>query len=347
MLMLVTSVTLCIGFSFLCSFLESVLYSTRAITLEAAASQGSREAMTMRTLKSKVEKPLAAILIVNTLANTGGAALAGWAAGDVLGGGSLITFSALFTLGVLLLGEILPKTLGAVHWRTLWRWSITPLTLMMTAMAPLIWLTQAFTGLLVRGQSSAPRISEDEILAAARLGARGGQISKLEHDLIKNIILLEEVKAHDIMTPRTVMLAMDGEIPLSLARREARNWAFSRVPIFRGSPDEVVGYVLKSEVLSKETREDAKLSAMAKPVRFVPPSANALNLLNAFLRRREHLCLVVDEYGGIMGLVTLEDVLESLVGSEIVDEKDQVADMQDLARRKGQEVLQNEEASEA
>lgn len=340
MSILLTAVSLCIGFSFLCSMLESVLYSTRAITLEAAANRGSREAMAMRGLKAKVEKPLAAILILNTLANTGGAALAGWAAGEMWGGTALVGFSALFTLAVLLVGEIVPKTLGAVHWRSLWRWSLGPIRFMMFTLAPITWLTHAVTSLVVRGHSGAPRISEEEILAAARMGARGGQISKLEHDLIKNIILLEEVKASDIMTPRTVMFAADGNLPLAAAREQARSWAYSRVPVYRRDVEDVVGYVLKAQVLALDSPpEQAVLATLAKKVNFVPASANALDLLNAFLRRRQHMCLVVDEYGGIMGLVTLEDVLESLVGSEIVDEKDQVEDLQALARRQGQEVL--------
>ncbi len=345
---LISAVSLCIGFSFLCSLLESVLYSTRAITLEAAASRGSREALAMRGLKAKVEKPLAAILILNTVANTGGAAITGWAAGGLWEGPSLLIFSVLFTLGVLLVGEILPKTLGAVHWRGLWRWSLGPIRMMMFTLAPLTWLTQALTSLVVRGHGGAPRVSEEEILAAARLGARGGHISKLEHDLIKNIILLEEVKASDIMTPRTVMFAADGNLSLARAKEQARSWAFSRVPVYNKDVEDVVGYVLKSEVLALQGPSDqSKLLGLAKKVSFVPPSANALNLLNSFLRRRQHVCLVVDEYGGIMGLVTLEDVLESLVGSEIVDEKDQVADMQDLARRQGQEVLKNSERGPA
>ncbi len=340
MITLIVAVGVSLATSFLCSLLESVLYSTRAITLEAAAGRGSPQALQMRALKAKVEKPLAAILILNTLANTGGAALAGWAAGEVWGGaGSLLIFSAVFTLLVLLFGEIIPKTLGAVHWRRLWPGSVVPLTAMMRFLAPLIWLSQALTNLVVRGHGTAPRVSDEEILAAARLGARAGQISQMEHDLIRNIIRLEEVKAEGIMTPRTVMLALDGAIPIGEAKQLARAWSFNRVPVYLGGPEDVAGYVLKTEVLAADPERDGEpLAALAKRLRFVPPSANALDLLNAFLRRREHLVMVVDEYGGIMGLLTMEDVLESLVGSEIVDEKDQVADLRDLARRLGQGV---------
>lgn len=347
MLTLVLAVVITVGVSFFCSLLESVLYSTRAITLEALANQGSRQAMAMKRLKAAIETPLAAILILNTLANTGGAALAGWAAGEVWGTGSLLLFSAGFTLTILMFSEILPKTLGAVHWRGLWRFSVGPLSVMVLVLKPVIWLTQTVTSLVTKRRSTTVRVSEDEILAAARMGARGGEISKLEHDLIQNIIALEDVRAGEIMTPRTVMFMVDGSRLLSQVAEEARGWSFSRVPVYVGNPDEVVGYVLKNDVLGRDPRQkDERLLQVAKRVRFVPPSANALDLLNSFLRRREHLNLVVDEYGGIMGLITLEDVLETLVGSEIVDEKDQVADMQELARKRGRRVLKEQEGGQ-
>jgi CBS domain containing-hemolysin-like protein len=348
MITLLIAVGLSVGISFLCSLLESVLYSTRVLTLEAAAGRGSPQAVQMRNLKAKVEKPLAAILILNTLSNTGGAALAGWAAGEVWGDpAALIAFSAGFTLVVLLGGEIFPKTLGAVHWRRLWPRAVWPLTAMIKALRPLIWLSQAFTSLVIRGPGSAPRVSDEEILAAARLGARAGQISQMEHDLIRNIIGLEEVKAEGVMTPRTVVVAADGALTIAQAKEQAKAWGFTRVPVFRGGPEDVAGYVLKSEVLAAPpAKGNEPLASLAKPLRFVPASANALDLLDSFLRRREHMVMVVDEYGGIMGLLTLEDVLESLVGSEIVDEKDQVDDLQDLARRRGRVVLAKSEGEE-
>ena len=208
-------------------------------------------------------------------------------------------------------------------------------------MSPAIWATQGITHLITRRQGSAVKISEDEILAAARLGHSHGEISRLEHDLIKNIILLEEIRAQDIMTPRTVIQSIDGDAPLAQVRQAVGNWHHTRVPVYEHEPENVVGYVLSSEVsASPKAKGGEPVKSLAKPVRFVPGSANALNLLSSFLRRREHLYLVVDEYGGIMGLVTLEDVLESLVGSEIVDEKDGVDDLQELARRRGKRVLQ-------
>ena len=340
MITLVLAVGISIVVSAGCSLLESVLYSTRVITLEAAADGDKVRAHRMQHLKLKVENPLAAILILNTLANTAGAALAGWAAGEVWGPGSLWVFSLCFTLAILLFSEIIPKTVGAVHWKKLWRRSVNPLLGMCLVLKPMIVLTQAVTRLITKSREQQTPVSEDEILAAARLGATGGEISAMERDLIQNIIHLEDVRAADILTPRTVMLMVDGQSDLAQIKEQAVGWPYSRVPVFEETMDQVVGYILKSEVLAAPKANDNKpVRELAKPVSFVPATANALSLLSSFLRRRKHLYMVVDEYGGIMGLVTLEDVLESLVGSEIIDENDTVADLQEMARQRGARVL--------
>lgn len=342
-LTLVGVVGLSILISASCSLLESVLYSTRRITLQAGVQRGDRMAVMMEKLKSNVDSPLAAILILNTIANTAGAAVAGWAASQVWGAGSLWVFSIAFTLAILFFSEILPKTVGAVYWRGLWRRTVYPLLGMVFLLYPLIFLTRAVTRLVTGRKGAGARVSEEEILAAAKLGQMGGEISEMEHQLIRNIIYLEEVKAADIMTPRTVLLAADGRLTAGEVGREAAQWPFSRVPIYEGNLDQVVGYVLKYEVMGRALEAgETRLTELAKPLHFVPASANALNLLKLFLGRGQHVFGVVDEYGGLMGLVTLEDVLESLVGSEIVDESDVIVDLQELARQSGRAMLEAE-----
>jgi CBS domain containing-hemolysin-like protein len=308
--------------------------------LEAEAHLGVAQARQMKRMKAEVDVPLSAILILNTLAHTVGAALAGWAAGEIWGAGSLWVFSLVFTLAILIFSEIIPKTVGAVYWRALWKGSVPVLRIMIASVRPVIWFTQLITKLITRGSGKAPSISEEEILAAAKMGATAGQISNMEHELIHNIIGLEEVRAGDIMTPRTVLFTARTDTPLSQARQEAKDWPHTRVPLVDDGPEDVVGYVIKDDVVAAEAEKPGDtLADLAKRVRFVPPSANALDLLQSFLKRREHMYLVVDEYGGIMGLVSLEDVLESLVGSEIVDEHETVADLADLARRRAKAKL--------
>ena len=344
---LVIAVSASILISALCSLLESVLYSTRIITLEAAAASGNRYALAMRAFKSQVDRPLAAILILNTAANTAGAALAGWAAGQVWGAGSLWAFSVFFTLAILLFSEIIPKTVGAVHWRSLWAPSIFPLRMMILLLTPFIWLTQAVTGIITRSRKKGAPVSEEEILAAAHMGARGGEISRMEAELIGNIIGLEEITAADIMTPRTMMMSLSGELTVDEVELDARRWAHTRIPVWQESPDGVKGYVHKDDIIRLEGRDlDKTLMSFIKPVRFVPGGANALRLLASFLALKEHLVIVVDEYGGVMGLVTLEDVIESLVGSEIVDETDQEVDLQEPARRRARAMLKASEEQE-
>ena len=344
MVTLIAAVGLSIGISALCSLLESVLYSTRAITLESVPEEDQPVARQMQLLKREVETPLSAILILNTVANTAGAALAGWAAGEVWGSGSLWVFSLGFTLAILFFSEIVPKTVGAVYWRHLWRFSIKPLKTMIVFSLPLIFAMKGVTHAITRHRDGAPQISEDEILAAARIGAKEGEITELEHSLIHNIIMLEEVRASDIMTPRTVMFTEKGRRTLDEVVEDARVWPHTRVPVYGEDQEDILGYVLKYQVLAKgQTDPKMHLSELAKKVSYVPASANALTLLTKFLRRREQMCLVVDEWGGISGLITLEDVLETMVGAEIVDESDLVADMQELARLRAKNKLQPEE----
>ena len=344
---LILAVAISVFVSAFCSLLESILYSTRLISVQAAVEQGSRAGTLMKQLKTRVDRPLAGILILNTLANTAGAALAGWAAGRVFGAEYLWVFSLVFTLLILIFSEIIPKTVGAVYWKGLWQWSVFPLRMLVILLSPLIWLTRGMTRIITKGRGTAVLVSEDDILAAASLGHRDGEITKMEADLIHNIIGLEEISASDIMTPRTVMVAVDGGMRVSEILPEARNWAYSRLPVFEGTNENITGYVLKDKVLATDAeKEDPRLADISRPLKFMPASANALMLLKHFLSRRAHMCLVVDEYGGIDGLVTMEDVLESLVGSEIVDELDEVVDMQELARRKARRMLSNEETQD-
>lgn len=337
---LVAVVGLSIMISAGCSLLESVLYSTRRLTLEAEAAGGDHAAALMMGLKLNVDRPLSAILILNTVANTAGASVAGWAAAHVWGAHSLWAFSIAFTLGILFFSEILPKTVGAVYWRKLWRRTVWPLKAMIWILAPLIALTRIVTVSITGKSGLKASVSQEEILAAARMGSAGGQISEMEHQLIRNIIGLEDIRATDIMTPRTVIQAAEGGLTAGQLGARAASWPVTRIPVFRGNLDQVIGYVLKTDVLVCGLGEsDTTLAEMAKPVQFVPGSVDALSLLSRFLRSREQMFIVVDEYGGTMGLVTLEDVVESLVGSEIVDEEDVIVDMQEMARQSGRAKL--------
>ena len=340
MIILVLVVCLTIFVSAQCSLYETTLYSTRMGSLEAAKSTPKLKgpAHKMIEMKRRISEPLAAILILNTIANTAGATIAGMYAHKVLGTSLVPLFSALFTLAILLFAEIIPKTLGAVHWRGLWPYIVWPLNIMKYGLYPLILATEKLTSWLMKGRS-APGITEEDILGMVRLGAREGEISEWEEFMVHNIIRLEDMKAREIMTPRTVMFALNGDMTVDEALKISSEKGFTRMPVYRGEREHIIGYVMIHDLSLAHTSKEpgATLATIAKPIAFAPEITNCLTLLNAFLKKRLQIVVVTDEYGGVAGLVTLEDLLEVVLGAEIVDERDTVVDMQELARRTAQD----------
>ena len=333
-LMLVVFLTL--GISALCSLFEATLYSTRMGALEAAKSEGhlSRQALRFIGMKRQIDVPIAAILILNTIANTAGATLAGMYAANVLGASRVLVFSLVFTLGILFLSEIVPKTLGAVYWRRLWPLIVLPLTVMRYVLYPAIAVTQGITKILTQGQTIPP-VTEDEIVAMARLGAQAGEITPEESHMVHNIIELENKQVRDIMTPRTVIFSLDASLTAEEALPEVNSKGLTRIPVYEDDREHIVGYVMLQDLSAARTskQDDVQLRAIAKPISFIPETVNCLTLLTTFLKNRRHIAIVSDEYGGVAGLVTLEDLIETLLGEEIVDETDRVVDLQQSARQ--------------
>jgi CBS domain containing-hemolysin-like protein len=319
-----------------CAFYEAILYSTRSATLEAARASGYKTELASQLLemKKKIAVPIAALVIMTTLANTAGAFVVGIIAGDVLGSSMVPLFSVLFSLGILFIGEIAPKTLGAVYWRQLWPYVVRPLKLMKYGLYPLILVTQGLSHVLTRGHK-AQHITEEEILAMVRMGALEGQISHNESLLVHNIIDLENRPVRTIMTPRTVIFSLNAALTAEEAVKVAHLKGFTRIPIYENDHENVTGYVLIRDLLSATAlgNPQVPISSMANPISFVPDTSNLLVLLTSFLKQRRHIAIVVDEYGGVAGLVTLEDLIETLLGDEIVDETDSVVDLQEQARR--------------
>ncbi len=333
---LMTVVFLTLGISALCSLFEATLYSTRMGALEAVKSQGrlGRQAQRFISMKRQIDVPIAAILILNTIANTAGATLAGMYAADVLGASRVLFFSLAFTLGILFLSEILPKTFGAVYWRRIWPLIVWPLTTMRYALYPAIVITQAVTHFMTRGHT-VPPITEDEIVAMARLGAQAGEITPAESHMVHNIIELENRQVREIMTPRTVIFSLDANMTVEEALPLVNARGFTRIPLYEEDREHIVGYVMFQDLSAARTsnRAHAQLRAMAKPLTFIPETVNCLTLLTTFLKFRRHIAIVSDEYGGVAGLVTLEDLIETLLGEEIVDETDRVVDLRQSARQ--------------
>lgn len=337
-LIVVAVVTILI--SFLCSLYEAILYSTRMSTLEVEKSEGKQKskAQKMISMKNRISIPISAILILNTVAHTAGATIAGMYAAKALGDAMVPLFSVVFTIAVLFLSEILPKTIGAVYWRALWPTIVWPLTIMKYALYPFIILTQKFSESLTDSRNTVPHVTEAEILGTIRMGARDGQISQWESLMLHNIIRLENKAVEEIMTPRTVMFTLNEDMELEKAFRLANEKGFSRIPVYRGDRENIVGYVMLNDLISAQMLNEpgTKISSITKPIMFVREDQNCLVLLTSFLKKRLHIAMIGDDYGGVAGLVTLEDLIETILGAEIVDETDDVVDLQKMARKRMQ-----------
>jgi len=333
MLELVLAVGFAVGISAMCSLFEAVLYSVPLRHIASLGPAAGRTGRVLRSLRSDVERPIAAILSLNTIANTAGATVAGAAAAEVFGSAWVGYFSAAFTLAILLFSEVIPKTAGVVYARALAPLVARPLQFMVWVLRPLIWLTGLATRVVSRGQGAPDHVSEDELLVLARLGLQAGSLDANEAGVIENILSLESKTVHEVMTPRTVIFSLSAEMTVAEVREQTHLLNHSRIPVYDTDADDIVGMVMRREVLTAmvEDREGVVLESMMRPVDFVAESVSLDRVLRIFLERRQHLLMVIDEFGGLAGLVTLEDVLEEVLGQEIVDEFDPAADMRQLA----------------
>lgn len=348
MLELAITVALVILISAACSLSEAVLYSVPASHVEQLAEAGRRSGRIMRKLRKNVDRPITAILTLNTIANTAGAAIAGALAASVFGSKWVGVFSAFITLAILLFSEVIPKTAGVVYSRRLLRFVARPLQLLVWILRPFIWLCTLATKIVSRRHES-DVISEEELLAMARMGLRTGVIAEDEAAVIQNILSLEMKAAQDVMTPRTVVFTLSADITVDEARHADGFFVHSRIPVYFKNGEDIGGLVHRRDVLGAvaDDKLDVKVSALMKPVHFVLDKTRLNKVLKLFLERREQLFVVIDEYGGLSGVVTLEDILEEILGQEIVDEFDEVEDMRKLAQERRQQVMHDLDSFEA
>jgi CBS domain containing-hemolysin-like protein len=337
MSLLLLYVALALGVSFLCSIMEAVLLSVPPSYVARLEADGSATGRRLARLKAKVDRPLAAILSLNTIAHTVGAAGAGAQAAVVFGSAWFGVFSAVLTFLILVLSEIVPKTLGALYWRALVPWVVRLLVPVMLLMWPLVLLSRGITLLIARGEET-PIVERAEIAALAELGAREGVLRAGESRIVRNLFRFGQLRAEDIMTPRTVLVALpeDATVKSTLERDEL--FRFSRLPVYSGSLDNVTGFVLKSDILLHAARaagqgEGVRMSELQRSILTVPESLPLPALFDRLMADGAHVARVVDEFGGTAGLVTMEDVFETLIGLEIVDEMDTVEDLREHARQ--------------
>ena len=339
MTVFIVSVALVLIISALCSLSEAAIYAVRLPFVRRLTEGGSQAGAILSGFKENMERPISAILIINTTANTAGAAIAGAQARLLFGESALVWFSLTFTLAVLFFSEIIPKVAGVVFNRPISQIIAAPWDVAIKLLFPLIWLTQHVTSLFKPRESViAP---EDEVQHFAQMSAEEGSIMQHEAEMVSNVLRLDRVKTRDLMTPRPVVFKIASDTPLESLAKQVSEWTHSRVPVYDADNPEVwKGVVFARDALAAlaDGREGIRVEQLAKPLFFVAEDTPGHILLRTFLRRRTHLFGVIDGYGDITGIITLEDVVESLIGEEIVDESDSAVDMQEVARRRRQEI---------
>ncbi|QCB46143.1 hemolysin family protein [Hydrogenophaga sp. PAMC20947] len=333
--LLVLYVVLALLFSFLCSVAEATLLSITPSYIAGLKEAQPQKATLLKQLKEdNIDQSLAAILTVNTIAHTVGAIGAGSKATSVFGSAWFGLFSAVMTLLILFLSEIVPKTLGAVYWRQLASPTAAFVNLLVKSMYPLIVVSERITR-LISGGKKLHDFNREEFVALAGIGQEQGLINERESKIIRNLFLFKSVEASTIMTPRIVVAALQKDTPVHEALGTPEKTPFSRLPIYGNDLDSVSGFVLREDLLvaQNQGKGEQPVSTFRREIVSVPSSTPLSRLLETLLEQRQHIAVVVGEYGETKGLVTLEDVVETLLGIEILDEGDKVEDMQQLARQ--------------
>ncbi len=324
--------------SFLCSVAEAVLLSVSPSFIAHLRQQGNPLADRLQRIKSSIDRSLAGILTLNTIAHTVGAGGAGAEAAAYFGERWVGLSMAILTLLILFLSEIVPKTLGAVYWRSLAGPTAAFVRLLIVTLYPLIWVSELLTKLITRGKPT-HSFSREEFAALTDVGVERGQIEVEESRIVKNLFRFRGLKVEAIMTPRTVVFALQQDLTIDAALARHADTAFSRIPIYGENQDDVRAFVLKVDLMREKLagRGSLPLRELGRELQAVSEKASLEAVFERLLDDQLHLLLVLDEYGGLAGLVTLEDVVETLLGLEIVDEADEVDDLRKLARQKWEE----------
>ncbi|MFA7383536.1 MAG: hemolysin family protein [Desulfurivibrionaceae bacterium] len=336
MILLCLYVGLAIVISAICSLSEAAFYSLPMSHIEIISQKHKRIGRILMGMKKDIHRPITAVLTLNTIANTAGATISGAAAIAVFGADSMVWFSILFTMAILLFSEILPKTLGVSYCRELALWIAYPLHWMIKLLTPFILIIQAIARLLP-AKDDALLVSAQEIQALARQSHKSGEISLQERRVITNILDLKDKTVRQIMTPLTVTFMLDANLTVAQAMQanEMLNM-HSRIPVYEKNTDEVVGIILRKDIFNWGTQGagEKSLREFMQPVHFVPETGRLTAVMLEFFDHHKHLFVVVDEYGSVTGVVSLEDIIEEIVGREIIDESDRDTDMRELAKRK-------------
>jgi len=332
---------LSIAFSFLCSVWEAVLLSIPPSYVAARVKEGTRMGNRLGRFKADIDRPLAAILTLNTIAHTVGAIGVGAQAARLFSDSRVwginiaaVVVPTVMTLAILILSEIIPKTLGANYWRSLVGVTIRAVTIIIYTLYPLVWLSQVITRRL-KNDKERSVLSRSEFSAMAETITEQGVLQKQEFGIIKNLLRFQRVRAQDVMTPRTVVIAADENQTIGAFNLEYPAPRVSRIPVYDKTIDHITGFVIRSEMLALlvEGKQEMRLKDFKRPIVVVGENDLLPDVFNTLIEQQAHIAVVVSQYGGTSGVLAMEDVVETLLGLEIVDEFDHTADMQGLARK--------------
>jgi CBS domain containing-hemolysin-like protein len=345
MVTLILFFVVAIAVSFVCSLWEAVLLSTTPSFISRLQIEKAHIGNMLNKMKDDIDRPLSAILTLNTIAHTVGAMGVGVQAGKLFGNHNFslfnieITYESLIaggmTLAILILSEIIPKTIGANFWKELTPFTVRSLHVLLIILAPFVWLSKWITRLVIADKGRSV-FSRADFAAMADAGLKSGALDREEKSIIQNLLRLENLKVRDIMTPRSVIMMVDEEYTMTEIYDELKPMVFSRIPVFHDHPDNVTGLVLKDNILENlaQDRHGVTASEIKREILFIEDNYSVAKLMDTLIINREHLAMVADSFGSIVGLVTMEDLFETLLGLEIVDESDKVEDLQKLAMEK-------------
>lgn len=337
--------------SFMCSVLEAVLLSTPISFIAMKEQEGAANASLLMNYKKDPDRALSAILSFNTIAHTVGAAGVGAEAAKVFENVPVGVISAVLTILILVLSEIIPKTIGSYYWRSLAMSAAPVIRVMIILMYPLVWLSEFITR-LVASEKQPLSVSREEVTAMVNVGTEEGVFESQEKAIIQNLFKLDNITVGEIMTPRTVVVGAQENTTLREFYANEENRTYSRIPIYGDTPDFMTGYILKQTVLENlaEDKFDIELRDIRRPILSYDEETPVGDVWEEMLKGKEHIAQVRNEYGLFLGVVSMEDIIETIIGQEIVDEKDTVVDLQEYAREKWKEQteqLEHELAEEA
>lgn len=332
---LIVAVVFTLSISAFCSLLEAMILSTTTADIEGLKNSAPKRGLLLEKFRGDLEETSSAILGLNTVANTAGASVSGALAIKAIGEENMLWFSASLVLAILVFSEVIPKNIGVLYRSSILPWMIYPLHGVRMVMLPISWLCSRIVQ-FVAGKRAATEVSDEEILLLAEKGAKEGNLSEGESSIISGALSLDEVRVEEVMTPRTVVLAIQQDETVGDVFAEYPNIPFARMPVFGENIDDIIGLVRRRDLLKAkaEDQDQCIVSEIMHETIFIPDHASVGNALQEFLKKHQQLAVAVDEFGNVSGVVTMEDIIEHILGQEIWERDDPAVDMRELARQR-------------